>query len=76
LSLGGNGLARQAFAQDLGELSNELSKVQNKKALIIGYINGRLSSAFGLFYAKRAYAGENKLYFEGTLPEKIAYTPE
>lgn len=64
-----------ALAQNLGEMSQELSKVQNKKALIIGYINSRLSSAFGNFYAKKAYAGENKLFFEGTLPEKISYSP-
>jgi hypothetical protein len=75
LSLGGDQLVKQAFAQDFGGMTNELSKVQNKKALIINYINGRLSSAFGSFYAKKAYGDEEKLYFEGTLPEKISYTP-
>ncbi len=75
LSFKGPQLINAAFAQDIGEMSQELSKVQNKKALIIGYINSRLSSAFGNFYAKKAYPGENKLFFEGILSEKISYTP-
>lgn len=75
LSFKGPQLIHQAFAQNIGDIAQELSKVQNKKALIIGYINSRLSSAFGNFYAKSASIGENRLHFEGTLNEKIAYTP-
>jgi hypothetical protein len=75
LSLGMPKLVETAFAQDIGEMTDELSRVQNKKALIISFINDRLSSDFGSFYAKKAYCQENKLFFEGTLSEKILYTP-
>ena len=75
LSLGGKNLVKTAFAQNIGEMTNELSKVKNKKALIIDFINTKVSSDFGSFYAKKAYFGENKVFFEGTLPEKISYTP-
>jgi hypothetical protein len=75
LSLGGTNIIKPALAQNINEMTNELSKVQNKKALIIDFINTKLSSDFGSFYAKKAYFGENKVFFEGTLPEKISYTP-
>lgn len=65
-------LVKEAYAaMDTTELTGELSKIQNKKALIVEYINRRLSSYPG-FYAKRAEFAENKLIFEGTLPEKEA----
>jgi uncharacterized protein YpmS len=73
--LAGHKIISSVHAVDFGEMTQELSKVDNKKALIISYINSRLSSAFGSFYAKRAYFAENKLVFDGTLPEKNSYTP-
>ncbi len=75
LSFGGQNIIPEVYAQDINSMSRELSKVNNKKALIIDYINSRLSSAFGSFYAKKAYFGENKVYFDGTLSQKIQYTP-
>jgi len=75
LSMGGPNLIQAVYAQDIGEMTQELSKVKDKKTLIISYINGRLSSAFGSFYEKEAYGGENKLFFDGTLPQKISYAP-
>jgi len=75
LSFGGADLINKAYAQNPQDMSNELSKVQNKKQLIIDFINTRLSSDFGDFYAKSAYFTENKLIFDGTLTESISYTP-
>jgi len=75
LSSGSLNLTAEVFAQNIGEMTNQLSKVKNKRSLIINYINGRLASAFGSFYAKSAYFEENKLIFDGTLTQKISYTP-
>ncbi len=75
LSMGGLRLIPQVYAQNLNDMTGDLSKVQNKRELIISYINGRLSSAFGSFYAKKAYFGDNKLFFDGTISDKISYTP-
>ncbi len=75
LASGNFDIISKAYAQNLKDMTDDLTKVQNKKELIVGYINSRLSSAFGNFYAKTAYGGENKLFFEGTLPEKLSYTP-
>lgn len=63
------------YAQDVSSMTEELSKVNNKKALIIGFINNRLSSAYGKFYANKAYFTEGNVHFEGVLTEKISYTP-
>lgn len=62
-------LVKEAYALNIGGMSEELGKVKNKKALIIDYINSRLETFTG-FYAKKAYFSENKVVFEGTLPEK------
>lgn len=63
---------KQTYAAvDIGGMSSELSKVQNKRALIIGYINQRLSTFSG-FFAKSAYFTEDRLVFDGTLSEKEA----
>lgn len=65
------GLVKPAYALDIGGMTSELSQVQNKRALIIEFINSRLANIPG-FYAKSARFAENKLIFEGTLPEKEA----
>ncbi|MEK7611413.1 MAG: hypothetical protein AAB486_03535 [Patescibacteria group bacterium] len=75
LSLGQPSLVTKASAQNFGEITGPLSKIENKKGLIIDYINQRLSSAFGSFYARSAAFGDNKLMFDGTLTESVAYTP-
>lgn len=73
LSLGGESLIKEVYALDLNEMNSELSKVDNKQALIISFINSKISSVGG-FYAKKAYFAENKLIFDGTLNESISYT--
>lgn len=75
LSFSGFDLIPETYAIDISGMSDELNKVDNKKELIIGYINSRLSGAFGSFYAKKAYFGDDKLFFDGTLTEKISYSP-
>jgi len=75
LSMGGIKFVQSAFAQNPQEMSQELSRVQNKRQLIIDFINARLSSDFGEFYAKKAYFGDNKLFFDGSLTESISYSP-
>lgn len=62
-------LVKEVLAIEVGDLSGELSKIQNKRAIIIDYINNRLASLSG-FYAKNARFEENKLIFEGNLSEK------
>jgi len=56
-------------------MSQDLSKVQNKRQLIIDFINTRLSSDFGDFYAKKPILKITNLFFDGTLTESISYTP-
>jgi hypothetical protein len=63
------GLFKKAYAVSPADMISELSKVKNKRELIIGYINGRLSTVTG-FYAKSASFGDNTLLFDGTLSEK------
>jgi hypothetical protein len=75
LSMGGINLIKSAYAQNPQEMSQELSKVQNKRQLIIDFINEKLSSDFGQFFARKAYFEEGKLFFEGSLTESISYTP-
>lgn len=65
----------RVYALDVSGMKEDLAKVDNKRELIIDYINGRLSSAFGSFYAKKAYVGDGRLFFDGTLTEEISYTP-
>jgi hypothetical protein len=60
---------RPAYAADSDMLS-DLSKVKNKKSLIISFINKHLNKKG--FFAKRAYVAENKLIFDGNLVEKEA----
>ena len=50
---------------------SELSKYQGKREAIISFINDKLASLTG-FYAKEAYFGDGKLYFDGNLSEKEA----
>lgn len=66
-------LIGRIYAQNPQDMAGELSKVQNKRALIISFINQRLSQLNG-FYAKKAYFTQDKVIFDGTLPEKIATT--
>jgi hypothetical protein len=73
--MGGHKLIQEAYASNNQEMANQLNKVQNKKQLIMDFINQRLSGDFGEFYAKSAYFGENKLFFDGTLTQSISYTP-
>ena len=61
-------LVGRAYAQSTDMIA-ELSKVENKRAFIVSFINQRLSRMTG-FFAKSAYIAENKLVFDGTLPEK------
>jgi len=75
LSTSGIKLIQPVYAQNPQEMSQELSKVQNKRQLIINFINQKLSSDFGEFYAKKASFGENKLFFDGALTESISYSP-
>jgi hypothetical protein len=74
LAVGGQSLIRKAYAEDLNGMANDLSKVGNKKEQIIAFINGRLNGGFGSFFAKKAYFGENLLYFDGTLTKEISYS--
>ncbi|HLD11413.1 MAG TPA: hypothetical protein VJB91_00695 [Patescibacteria group bacterium] len=62
-------LVTEVYAAQLDEMNTELSKVENKREKIIEYINQRLMTFPG-FYARTARFEENKLIFEGTLPEK------
>ena len=59
---------KKAYAIDLNQLSNELSGISGKRGLIINFINERLTHYQG-FFAKNASFGDNKLIFDGTLPE-------
>ena len=68
LSLAPNMLP-EVYAVDVAGMAGELAKVSNKKALIISYINSRLSQTKG-FYAKSAYFSAGKLFFDGSLAEK------
>lgn len=63
-------LTNPAYAQDYGELTQKLSEIKNKKAIIIDFINSRISSRPG-FYAKDAHFEENKLIFDGKVADKI-----
>jgi hypothetical protein len=60
-------LVETAYAEDL---LSQLSGIKDKRAIIIAYINERLSSHIPGFYAKSASFGKDKLIFEGTVPAK------
>jgi hypothetical protein len=62
-------LVKTSYAVDVNGLSNELSGVSDKRSLIINFINERLTHYSG-FFANTAKFEENKLIFDGTLPEK------
>jgi hypothetical protein len=63
------GLTKEVLAIEINQLTEDLAKIQNKKGLIVNYINQRLGQLNG-FYAKEARAEEDKLIFEGSLPER------
>jgi hypothetical protein len=75
LAMGGDKLIKTAYAQDPQAMLLELSKISDKRQLIINFINDRLTGDFGNFYAKKAFFGNDKLSFEGTLNESISYSP-
>ena len=74
LALSGPKLVSSAFAASSDDMLTELSKVSNKKALIMNYINSRMASFEG-FFAKSAYFAEDKLVFDGTLSKQEATVP-
>jgi hypothetical protein len=63
---------KEVNAQLSADMLTDLSKVKNKKDLIISYINGRLLGYNSFFYAKEALIEENKLIFKGALPDQEA----
>lgn len=54
------------------DMITDLSKVKNKRDLIVGYINDRISGYSSFFYANEARIEENKLIFKGVLPDQEA----
>jgi hypothetical protein len=66
-----HGIVKDAYAMDLSGFMSEISQVENKKGLIIDFINSRLAGIEG-FYARDAHFEEDKLIFNGTLPEREA----
>jgi len=65
-------IAPNVYALDIKGMAGELSKVRNKKDLIIYYINDRLEGYSSFFYAKDAFISQDKLHFDGRLAEKEA----
>lgn len=61
-------LITPVYAIDINGLLSEISSVTDKRQIIIDFINSRLSNVPG-FYAKSASFSDNKLNYEGTLPE-------
>lgn len=62
-------IVNEVHADSITDLKGELDKVSNKKDIVINFLNQRISLISG-FYAKNARFGDNKLIFDGTLPEK------
>jgi hypothetical protein len=62
-------IVNEVHADSFSDLKDELGKVSNKRDLIIDFLNQRISLITG-FYAKNARFGDNKLIFDGNLPEK------
>jgi hypothetical protein len=65
-------LIHEVNAQISTELLNDLGKVNDKRGLVIEFINNRLNSYSSFFYASEARAEENKLIFKGSLPDREA----
>lgn len=65
-------LIKPVNAQLSMDLITDLSKVSNKKNLIIDYINNHLAGYSSFFYGKEARFEENKLIFKGTLADQEA----
>lgn len=66
-----DGIIKETLAMEVSELFGEISQVSNKKQLIIEFINSRIAVIEG-FYAKNSSFAQDKLIFEGTLPEREA----
>lgn len=62
-------IVNEVHADSITDLKSELDKVSNKKDIVINFLNQRISFISG-FYAKNARFGDNKLIFDGNLPEK------
>lgn len=60
-------LIKPVNAQLSPDMLTDLSKVKDKRSLIINYINDRLYGYKSFFYAKDAHIEENKLIYKGTL---------
>ncbi len=54
------------------DMITDLSKVKNKRGLIINYINDRISGYSSFFYANEVRIEESKLIFKGMLPDQEA----
>lgn len=65
-------LIKEVNAQLSTDLLTDLTKVKDKRSLIIGYINGRLAGYNSFFFAKEARIEENKLIYKGTLADQEA----
>ncbi|KKQ33277.1 MAG: hypothetical protein US48_C0017G0009 [Candidatus Levybacteria bacterium GW2011_GWA2_37_36] len=65
-------LIGEVNAQFSANMLSDLVKVKNKRSLIIGYINDRLSGYSSFFYAKESRILENKLIYKGTLADQEA----
>ncbi|VVA43468.1 conserved hypothetical protein [Candidatus Roizmanbacteria bacterium] len=65
-------LIKPVNAQLSIDMLTDLAKVNNKKSLIIDYINNHLAGYSSFFFAKEARFEENKLIFKGTLPDQEA----
>lgn len=65
-------LIKPVNAQLSADMLTDLTKVKNKRNLIINYINERLSGYSSFFYAKEARIEENKLIYKGTLADQEA----
>jgi hypothetical protein len=75
LAMGGSRLIKSVYAQNPEQMLVDLASVQDKRQLIIDFINQKLSNDFGGFYANKAYFGDDKLVFDGSLSESISYSP-
>lgn len=65
-------LVKEVNAQLSANMLGDLAKVKNKRSLIIGYVNSRLSSYDSFFFAREARFEENKLIYKGTLADQEA----
>jgi hypothetical protein len=65
-------LIKEVNAQLSIGMIGDLTKVKNKRDLIVNFINGRLSGYSSFFYAKESRIEENKLIYKGTLANQEA----